>query len=67
MLEVTKSSNYIVSTYDVGMVVGSGETEEGALRDYIESANKLIQKTEVELQKLKDNVVEAILILENNN
>lgn len=65
MLDVTKRDSYMVVTYDVNMVIGSGETEEQALKEYIESANNLIKKTEIELEKLKDNVKEANSILKN--
>ncbi len=63
MLEITKSCSYTISTYDVKMVIGSGETKEEALRDYIESASDLIHKTEIELNRLKENVKEANLYL----
>ncbi len=59
MLEITKSSNYIISTYDVKMVIGSGETEEEALKNYIECAEEVLEKTKIAIVNLEKNINEA--------
>lgn len=63
MLEIKKSEEYIISTFDIKMVAGSGKTKKEALEDYIKGANETIKKAEIELKNLKNYVEEAETLL----
>lgn len=59
MLEIGKRIGYIVSTYDVKLICGGGDTEEEALIDYVKSAEEELAKIKDGVAKLEKSIEEA--------
>lgn len=59
MLQVDKTEQYSVSTYDVGFVMGVGKTPKEAIEDYLKEARKTVDETEKALVKLRSHIAES--------
>ena len=59
MLEVRKNESYVVSTCDVGFVMGVGKTPKEAIEDYLKEVRKTVDETEKALVKLRSHIAES--------